>query len=395
MARADAKKGGQGAAEAPGVRLEAGEASPLPSPVAGLALLAGVAAVAAGLFFRFLSLHQPGPGWVSLFAGLALLFVGTRHLPGLRERTALRRRRSDLARLARAVRRGLRRQEKGLGSDAREQLAAALARSQQALTGADGVELEAAARQLDEAAERFLVRKSATREYVEQIGGAIVIALAVRAFAYEPFKIPSGSMQPTLLVGDHLFVNKFVYGLRIPFTVRKVWPQVPGRGDIVVFNRPGEERGDDIIKRVVGLPGDVVEVRNRRVTVNGLPLETSPLGIVRLNVAGDSEQVTRDGPFFSYDAFEERVGKVSHVALARAGVPPRDPGSEGRWEVQPRHVFVMGDNRDNSADSRFGPEVDGFGQIPLEHIKGRADVIWLSLGGPYGVRFDRMFTPIH
>lgn len=372
----------------------AGRSFTLPPVGQALGVMSATALVAGGLFAYLLSQHRAGAGWLVFIAGAIALFLESHHLPGMRERTAWRRARREAGRLAKSVRRALVKQGPGLSSDVKARFDEALATVANAREFGDVQAIDTAAGKLDELADKHLVRKSAGREYVEQIGGAILIALFLRAFFYEPFKIPSGSMQPTLLVGDHLFVNKFVYGLRMPFTTVKLGMQTPERGDIVVFMRPGVQRGDDIIKRVVGLPGEVVEVRDRRITVDGVPVPTEPLGHVRLNRDGDSSEVTRDGVFTLFEAFRERIGDEQHVALSEVGMGPQ-PGTEGRWTVKDGHVFVMGDNRDNSADSRMGPEVDGFGQIPIEYIIGRADIIWFSKGGPYGVRFDRLFTLIH
>lgn len=367
----------------------------LPSPWAGVAVLVGVAVVAGAAFGWFLSQHQPKPGWIAFALGLIALWILPRHLPGLRERAALRKARKDARRLAKSVRKSLDTQGKWTSVEARERILNALETLQNAVLADDVAAIEAAAQKLEEYAQAHLVRKSATREIVEQIGGAILVALFLRAFFYEAFRIPSASMVPTLLVGDHLFVNKFVYGFRVPFTVEKVLAKVPKRGDIVVFNRPGDEHGDDIIKRVIGLPGDVVRVNDRRVTIcpSGTDCEklvTKNLGTVHLNESGDPDTLTDKGQFMSFELFEELAGKHEHLAIAMNN--RRGEGAEGSWTVEPGHVFVMGDNRDNSQDSRFGFASGGFGQVPIDYIKGRADVIWLSIGGPHGLRFDRMFS---
>lgn len=186
-------------------------------------------------------------------------------------------------------------------------------------------------------------RKSLFREYAESIIIAIVLALIIRTFVAQAFKIPSGSMEDTLLVGDHILVNKFAYGMQIPYLEYKMrffgLFGGPQRGDIVVFPFP-RDPSRDFIKRVVGLPGERIEVRNHHAYVNGEPLK-------------------------------ELYEKLDEQAVLRPS-PYRDWGPE---VVPPGKLFVMGDNRDNSADSRDWGFLDG------EKVKGRAFIIYWSWDG--------------
>ena len=190
-----------------------------------------------------------------------------------------------------------------------------------------------------------IVRKSKTREWCEAIVVAVILALIIRTFIIQAFKIPSGSMEDTLLIGDHLLVSKFSYGIPIPFSDERFLElQHPERGDIIVFEFPGDKNKTflekrDFIKRVIGTPGDTIEVRNKQVYVNGeayvIPEEVH-------------KETTTVGPQYG----------------------PRD--NMDPVTVPAGHYFVMGDNRDRSFDSRF------WGFVPMENIKGKAFIKYWS-----------------
>lgn len=220
-------------------------------------------------------------------------------------------------------------------------------------------------------------KRSKFLETVESIGVALLVALAIRSFAVEPFKIPSASMVPTLLIGDQIFVNKFVYGLRIPLTKTRIWDgRDPKRGEVIVFLYPKDEKLD-FIKRVVGLPGDKIRVDGDKVTINGewvnkesLSLEPDPSHNDRvfLKPEGDPyKKLTTFPNWEGYAFYREKLGEVTHVLQQDHSWYP---GAE--FEVPPGHYFVMGDNRDHSSDSR------DWGFVPRENIKGEAMFIWLS-----------------
>ena len=183
-------------------------------------------------------------------------------------------------------------------------------------------------------------RKSVAREYTESIIIAIVLALVIRTFVVQAFKIPSGSMEDTLLIGDHILVNKMAYGLQIPFSDAKIdflgLLGDPQRGDIIVFPFP-RDPSRDFIKRVVGLPGDRIEVRNHRVDVNG-------------------------------EALKEPYVKLDE----RAAMQPSRYSHWGPNVVPPGKLFTLGDNRDNSADGR------DWGFLDSDQVKGRALIIYWS-----------------
>jgi len=268
--------------------------------------------------------------------------------------------------------------------------------------------------------------KSTTRDYVESIGAAILIALALRAFVIEAFKIPSSSMYPTLEIGDHIFVNKFIYGVRIPYTNVKFFEfRPPHRGEVIVFKYPCDPERD-YIKRVVAVENDTVEVRCNVVYVNG---KAVPSKLTEANCHHEDYD-EREGRWFtrSCSRYRETVGGEDYDTYHDDERPKRDeliakgqPQSDQRdfpqrsmpfppscsateeamkaanivqvkgkivetktekaagvcepqlhYTVPPGHVFVMGDNRNNSNDSRV------WGVVPVENIKGKALFIWLS-----------------
>lgn len=210
------------------------------------------------------------------------------------------------------------------------------------------------------------------------LGSALLLVLVIRSSVIEAFKIPSGSMIPTLLVGDQIFVNKFSYGLRVPFTdwvgekpLYFFRTKEPARGDIIVFKYPVDP---DIyfIKRIVGVPGDTVEMKDKVVLVNGKPFEHSAVpgdkleGIFK-SIDDSANEYPRDRMDVHYEKFDQdtatiMVDKQSYFSESFAAITV----PEGQY-------FVMGDNRDNSKDSRF------WGFVPFDNVKGKAFVIWLSV----------------
>ena len=191
-----------------------------------------------------------------------------------------------------------------------------------------------------------LKKKGVFREYAEAAVIAVLLALFIRTFVVQAFKIPSGSMKPTLLVGDHILVNKFLYGIKIPFTDKTLIPiSDPKRSDVIVFIYPVDP-DKDFIKRVIGLPGDKVEIFGEKVSINDKPFDD------------------KHGFYSNLSRTAARTGELSHF---------------GPITVPEGHLFVMGDNRDHSYDSRF------WGFVPLSSVKGKAFIIYWSW--PHWKRF--------
>ncbi len=354
-----------------------------------------------------------------------------------RRQASLREVRKVSRRLAREVlritRRGRRKIPSELLSEARREALELRAAARSRATSRDRLEQRLA--ELDALLEGPLsaYRPSAIREYAESILVAVFIALFIRAFFFEAFQIPTGSMIPTLRVGDHLFVNKLIYGVRIPWTrIRFFDWRTPERGEIVVFQYPGPgpEHGKDFIKRVVAVAGDRVRMEGYRLYVNGEPQFSLPISP---NVDQREERVPdflaalmgglvgppqiwlgmtcndpRNDPCNCQVKFE-RVGRYGYVTQHHrapcVGAPdwpkaaPRcSPLLHGdcmyfgaqadnpHWpevEVPEGSVFCIGDNRDNSSDGRY------WGLVPLESVKGKALVIW------WASDWTRMFSLVH
>lgn len=227
-----------------------------------------------------------------------------------------------------------------------------------------------------EARSRNALQEPAAVEYARSFFPVLLLILLFRSFIAEPFKIPSGSMMPTLLVGDFILVNKFAYGLRLPvLNTRILSVGEPKRGDVFVFRYP-ENPKEDYIKRVVGLPGDEITYRNKTLFVNGTQIAETDIG----PYTGASEAGR------SMAGAEVKMENLQGVEHRIMEIPQAWVGHEGTWKVPEGHYFAMGDNRDNSADSRF------WGFVPEANLVGRAFVIWMNFSN--GIDFSRIGTLI-
>lgn len=233
-------------------------------------------------------------------------------------------------------------------------------------------------------------------DYAGSFFPVILAVLVFRTFIIEPFRIPSGSMMPTLLVGDFVLVNKFAYGLRLPVTNTKILDTgEPQRGDIAVFRYPMNPK-EDYIKRIIGLPGDTVTVHGEQLYINGKAMPQTLIGpyhgtdkvSVRMEENPNMSPVT---------LHQEDLSGVTHKILQYVYIEPYEcVGSGGTqlpdgctWKVPAGHYFAMGDNRDDSADSRY------WGFVPEHNLAGKAFLIWFSIAGWPHDNWHRIGTVLH
>ena len=308
---------------------------------------------------------------------------------------------------------------------------------EKALAAKDKAALRAAMTPLDEAVEELAKTRKLDLKYQAVDGlmwvvSLVVLVFTLRTFVVQVFQIPSSSMYPTLMIGDHLFVNKFIFGLDIPFSDDKLGTRSPSRGEVIVFAQPcTPER--DYIKRVVGLAGDTIEVRCNRLYINGTPVEET---LVDANCSYDDREEGGEWHTVACSRYRETLGGYTYETFHDADRPARDPlkvgdqvdfpslsdrtlkfcGSDAltppaanqahgtivdvksgdacelqvHYVVPEGHVFAMGDNRAHSNDSRF------WGSVPLANIRGKAMFIWLSYRDfPGDIRFKRMGNFVH
>lgn len=234
-------------------------------------------------------------------------------------------------------------------------------------------------------------------ENVISLGLALLVVFMIRSSLVEAFKIPSGSMIPTLLIGDHIFVNKFAYGLKVPFSdlffdhpTYMIKRDIPKRGDVVVFIYPKDE-SLYYIKRVIGVPGDQIEIRNKILYINQKMIPRDPMNPQK---AQETLKEVDDPKYTAstIDLYSEHLDGVDHTVMFDRNSFMGE--SFGPITVPANHLFVMGDNRDYSNDSRY------WGFVPVKNVKGKALVVWLSLWvslseGQFVFRPERLGTVIH
>ena len=351
---------------------------------------------------RWLARDQPVPALIVFFTIFSVVLYHFRHdLPlarfvGVRGREdlprILRRDYEHALHLLDEADRILKRREQAIEREVprrvRDELRTALADLRQAVDRQpiDIDEFPVRLRRAAKLVDRHLARwqKGELREYAESIGLALGVALLLRAFVVEAFKIPSGSMLPTLQIQDHIFVNKFTYGPNIPLTKKRIWQSMPPkRGDIIVFEFPYPEATqshEDFIKRVIALPGDTLEAVGGHPIINGWKVPNCRVG---------SFGFEETSPHSEGELFVEYLGEYAY--LTQYAEPRRL--HQGPYVVAPGEVWVMGDNRHRSSDSREWRKGDG-GGVPYSHIKGRALFVWLNFAPNGGISWDRLFTNV-
>ncbi len=235
------------------------------------------------------------------------------------------------------------------------------------------------------ALEKQLKREPVFVDICKAFFPVIVLVLLLRSFVAEPFRIPSGSMIPTLLIGDFILVNKFSYGIRMPI-INKVMIKTddPKPGEVAVFRFP-DEPTTNYIKRIVGVPGDIVEFKDKKLVINGKPLPYQEMGIYS-DIGGGQDPQNRDQLLI-----EETLGLHTHatVLISRQDTQYSCMDkANNRFVVKKDEYFVMGDNRDNSNDSRY------WCGVPKENLVGRAFAVWMNWDPVVNVRWSRMFKSI-
>lgn len=355
---------------------------------------------------RFFVVDQPVPAIIVFFTLFDMLIVRFRHELPLAARFGLAGRPGASPEVARELERAAhlleeadrilakrsREVERALPAAAREELEDALETLRERAEAASVEErpLVEARLRAEALVQRHLDRwrKGEIREYAESIGVAVGVALLLRMFVVEAFKIPSGSMLPTLQIQDHIFVNKFAYGPLVPGSPTRVLDRMPPRrGDVVVFEfpyPPPGSRGDDYIKRVIAVEGDVFTVENGHPVINGWRVPSCRVGAYVYREGEDPDD--RRGVLYV-----EHLGESSYLTLYRNDAD--DLGGrevEGPYTVQTGEFWVLGDNRDNSSDSRAWRDGRG-GGVPYPNVKGRAMFVWLSFDNAGRVPFERLF----
>ncbi len=292
--------------------------------------------------------------------------------------------------------------ERELTTAEREQLHQGLNALERTMSSSrfDQVEFDAAHARADRAVGEHLARwrKGEMREYMESIGIAVAVALILRAFVVEAFKIPSGSMIPTLMIGDHIFVNKFTYGPLVPWTDKRLFSRLPPqRGDVMVFKFP-ENKEQDFIKRTIATPGDTLEAIDGRPVINGWIVPhcyVGPFKYENRNAELFIEYLEDKSYFTLFDANpdEQKCGGPEDCGAGLACRGGICGILQGPFHVAPSEAWVMGDNRNNSHDSRSWRGGLGAG-VPFENIKGRAMFVWMSFGPGGSIAQDRLFVNV-